>query len=188
MTPHISLRLNSTPLWAVWRISQYLEILCTTSTFDGEFYRWTPGGEAQKLDIESFTPAADSRILQADFQGNLYVFYRVSQTDTGSIDNYLVKYDAFGMELARENISRLTRQFMPYETAVDEEGRLYLMGSGRLLQFDGACNYVGAAETPEDEDLIWLAGDEGDMYTAAFEIPEHIGDLSGKPSMTKRQS
>lgn len=135
------------------------------STFDGEFYQWTPGGEAQKLDIESFTPAADSRILQADFQGNLYVFYRVSQTDTGSIDNYLVKYDAFGKELARENISRLTRQFMPYETAVDEEGRLYLMGLGRLLQFDEACNYVGSAETPEDEDLIWLAGDDrGHVY------------------------
>ncbi len=131
------------------------------STFDGEFYQWTPGGEAQKLDIESFSPAADSRILQADFQGNLYVFYRVSQTDTGSIDNYLVKYDASGKELAKENISRLTRQFMPYETAVDAEGRLYLMGPGRLLQFDGACNYVGVAETPEDEDLIWLAGNEG---------------------------
>lgn len=135
------------------------------STFDGEFYLWTPGGEAQKLDIESFTPAADSRILQADIQGNLYVFYRVRQTDTGSIDNYLVKYDASGKELARENISRLTRQFVPYETAVDAEGRLYLMGSGRLLQFDGACNYVGAAETPEDEDLSWLAGDDrGHVY------------------------
>ena len=137
------------------------------STFDGEFYQWTPGGVVQKLDIASFTPEADGRILQADFQGNLYVFYHVpeSQTNTDFAANYLVKYDADGKELARENISRLTRQFSPYETAVDAEGRIYLMGNDRLLQFDGACNYIGAAESPEEERLIWLAGDDrGHVY------------------------
>ncbi len=41
------------------------------STFDGEFYQWTPGGEAKELDIEPFTTETCRRLLQADHQGNL---------------------------------------------------------------------------------------------------------------------
>ena len=91
------------------------------STFDGEFYQWTPGGEAKRLDIEPFMEETDSRLLQADLQGNLYVFYRVPNPPN-SASYYLVKYDAAGKELARQNVSLLTSQFSPYETAVDGEG------------------------------------------------------------------
>ena len=70
----------------------------------------------------------DSRLLQADLQGNLYVFYQVWVTSSHSFFDYLVKYDAAGKELAKQNVSLLTSQFSPYETAVDGEGRLYLKG------------------------------------------------------------
>ena len=91
------------------------------STFDGEFYQWTPGGEARKLDIEPFMEETDSRLLQADLQRNLYVFYSVPNPPNSDFC-YLVKYDAAGKELARQNVSLLTSQFSPYETAVDGEG------------------------------------------------------------------
>ena len=134
------------------------------STFDGEFYQWTPGGEAKKLDIEPFMEETDSRLLQADLQGNLYVFYRVPNPPN-SASYYLVKYDAAGKELARQNVSLLTSQFSPYETAVDGEGRLYLKGIDKLLLFDGTCNYVGTLEAPEGENPIWLTGDAaGHVY------------------------
>ena len=134
------------------------------STFDGEFYQWTPGGEAKKLDIEPFMEETDSRLLQADLQGNLYVFYRVPNPPN-SASYYLVKYDAAGKELARQNVSLLTSQFSPYETAVDGEGRLYLKGIDKLLLFDGTCNYVGTVEAPEGENPIWLTGDAaGHVY------------------------
>ena len=100
------------------------------STFDGEFYQWTPGGEVRKLDIDPFTIEADHRLLQADYrllqadhQGNLYVFYSVPDPLKPDF-RYLVKYDAAGKELAKQNVSLLTSQFTPYETAVDGEGRL----------------------------------------------------------------
>lgn len=141
------------------------------STFDGEFYQWTPGREAQKLDVEPFIPEPgsliDSRTLQADLEGNLYVFYRVrgSRENNYSDANYLVKYDAAGKELARANVSHLTSQFIPYETAVDAEGRLYLMGIAGLLLFDETCSYAGAVQSPEGESVSWLAGDdEGHVY------------------------
>ena len=134
------------------------------STFDGEFYQWTPGGEAKRLDIEPFMEETDSRLLQADLQGNLYVFYRVPNPPN-SASYYLVKYDAAGKELARQNVSLLTSQFSPYETAVDGEGRLYLKGIDKLLLFDGTCNYVGTLEAPEGENPIWLTGDAaGHVY------------------------
>nr|WP_300820052.1 extracellular solute-binding protein [uncultured Acetatifactor sp.] len=134
------------------------------STFDGEFYQWTPGGEAKELDIEPFMEETDSRLLQADLQGNLYVFYRVPNPPN-SASYYLVKYDAAGKELARQNVSLLTSQFSPYETAVDGEGRLYLKGIDKLLLFDGTCNYVGTLEAPEGENPIWLTGDAaGHVY------------------------
>jgi hypothetical protein len=134
------------------------------STFDGEFYQWTPGGETKKLDIEPFMEETDSRLLQADLQGNLYVFYRVPNPPN-SASYYLVKYDAAGKELARQNVSLLTSQFSPYETAVDGEGRLYLKGIDKLLLFDGTCNYVGTLEAPEGENPIWLTGDAaGHVY------------------------
>ncbi|MCI9574514.1 MAG: extracellular solute-binding protein [Lachnospiraceae bacterium] len=141
------------------------------STFDGEFYQWTPGGEAKKLDIEPFTIEvddcllqADRRLLQADHQGNLYVFYHVPNPLKSDFC-YLVKYDAAGKELARQNVSLLTSQFSPYETAVDGEGRLYLKGMDKLLLFDGTCSYIGAVNPPEGEDPIWLAGDAaGHVY------------------------
>ena len=134
------------------------------STFDGEFYQWTPGGEAKKLDIEPFMEETDSRLLQADLQGNLYVFYRVPNPPN-SASYYLVKYAAAGKELARQNVSLLTSQFSPYETAVDGEGRLYLKGIDKLLLFDGTCNYVGTLEAPEGENPIWLTGDAaGHVY------------------------
>lgn len=137
------------------------------STFDGEFYQWTPGEETRKLDIEPFTPEADSRMLQADLQGNLYVFYHVSNRLTYSdyATNYLVKYDASGKELARENVSQPTRRFSPEETAVDAEGRLYLRGVERVLLFDDMCRYAGAVEAPEEGSPEWLAGDDnGHVY------------------------
>ena len=139
------------------------------STFDGEFYQWTPGGEAKKLDIEPFTAEADSRILQADHQGNLYVFYSVPEP-LKSDTRYLVKYDAAGKELARQNVSLLTSQFAPYETAVDGEGRLYLRGMDKLLQFDGACNCIGTVEPPEGERPSWLAADTtGHVYCSLYD-------------------
>ena len=134
------------------------------STFDGEFYQWTPGGEAKELDIEPFTTEACRRRLQADHQGNLYVFYSVPNPPK-SDTRYLVKYDAAGKELARQNVSPLTSQFVPYETAADGEGRLYLKGIDKLLLFDGTCNYVGTLEAPEGENPIWLTGDAaGHVY------------------------
>nr|WP_305132434.1 extracellular solute-binding protein [uncultured Acetatifactor sp.] len=134
------------------------------STFDGEFYQWTPGGEAKRLDIEPFMEETDSRLLQADLQGNLYVFYSVPNPPNSDFC-YLVKYDAAGKELARQNVSLLTSQFSPYETAVDGEGRLYLKGIDKLLLFDGTCNYVGTLEAPEGENPIWLTGDAaGHVY------------------------
>lgn len=146
------------------------------STFDGEFYQWTPGGEAKKLDIEPFTLEvdshllqADSRLLQADYQGNLYVFYSVPDPPKSDFC-YLIKYDAAGRELARKNVSLLTSQFSPYETAVDGEGRLYLKGIDKLLQFDGDCSYVGAVEAPEGESPSWLAGDAaGHVYCCLYD-------------------
>ncbi len=133
-------------------------------TFDGEFYQWTPGEEAKKLDIEPFTTEACRRRLQADHQGNLYVFYSVPNPPK-SDTRYLVKYDAAGKELARQNVSPLTSQFVPYETAADGEGRLYLKGIDKLLLFDGTCNYVGTLEAPEGENPIWLTGDAaGHVY------------------------
>lgn len=137
------------------------------STFDGEFYRWTPGEEPRKMDIEPFTPEADHRFLQADLQGNLYVFYQVldSLTYSDYATIYLVKYDVSGKELAKENVSQLTRRFGPEETAVDAEGRLYLRGMGRVLLFDSMCRYAGAANSPEEESPDWLAGDDnGHVY------------------------
>ncbi|MCM1237986.1 MAG: extracellular solute-binding protein [Lachnospiraceae bacterium] len=139
------------------------------STFDGEFYRWTPGEEAQKLDIEPFLSEvgnpADSRTLQADPQGNLYVFYRVKDSQSASSAEYLVKYDAAGKELARESVTLLTRQFIPGETMVDAEGRLYLRGMNNILLFDGLCGYLGEAKCAEEENPEWLAGDtEGHVY------------------------
>lgn len=139
------------------------------STFDGEFYQWTPGGEAKKLDIELFTTETCSRLLQADHQGNLYVFYSVPDPPK-SDTRYLVKYDAAGKELSRQNVSLLTSQFGPYETAVDGEGRLYLKGMGKLLQFDGDCSYAGAVEAPEGENPSWLAGDAaGHVYCSLYD-------------------
>ncbi len=137
------------------------------STFDGEFYQWTPGEDVQRLDIEFFTPEADRRVLQADLQGNLYVFYQVSDSQTYSSHstNYLVKYDASGKELARENVSQTTRGFSPEETAVDAKGRLYLRGVEGILLFDNMCRYAGAAESPEGESPSFLAGDDkGHVY------------------------
>lgn len=148
------------------------------STFDGEFYQWTPGEEARRMDIEPFTPEVDSRILQADSQGNLYVFYQVSDslTSSNSSVNYLVKYDASGKELARQNVSLITRGFIPYETAVDAEGRLYLMGRDEILLFDGMCHYAGAAESPEEESVSWLAGDDkGHVYCCLYDIRTYRG-------------
>ncbi len=149
------------------------------STFDGEFYQWTPGGEAKKLDIDSFTIEvdhrllqADHRLLQADHQGNLYVFYNVPDPPK-SATRYLVKYDAAGKELARQNVSLPTSQFFPYETAADGEGRLYLKGMGKLLQFDGDCSYAGAVEAPEGETPIWLAGDAaGHVYCCLYDTQD----------------
>ena len=99
------------------------------STFNGEFYQWTPGGEARKLDIDPFTIEVDHRLLQADYrllqadhQGNLYVFYSVPNPLKSDF-RYLVKYDAAGKELAKQNVSLLTSQFLPYETAADGERR-----------------------------------------------------------------
>lgn len=138
------------------------------STFDGEFYQWTPGGEAKELDIEPFTTEACRRRLQADHQGNLYVFYSVPNPPK-SDTRYLVKYDAAGKELARQNVSPLTSQFVPYETAADGEGRLYLKGIDKLLLFDGTCNYVGTVEAPEGENPSWLAGDAaGHVYCRLY--------------------
>ncbi len=150
------------------------------STFDGEFYQWTPGGEAKKLDIDSFTIEvdhrllqADHRLLQADHQGNLYVFYNVPNPPKSDF-RYLVKYDAAGKELARQNVSLPTSQFFPYETAADGEGRLYLRGMGKLLQFDGDCSYVGAVEAPEGEHPNWLAGDAaGHVYCYLYDTQDN---------------
>ena len=139
------------------------------STFDGEFYQWTPGGEAKELDIEPFTTEACRRRLQADPQGNLYVFYSVPDPPR-SDTCYLVKYDAAGKELAKQNVSLLTSQFTPYETAVDGEGRLYLIGMDKLLQFDGACNCIGTVEAPEGEMPNWLAADTaGHVYCSLYD-------------------
>nr|WP_300849526.1 extracellular solute-binding protein [uncultured Acetatifactor sp.] len=146
------------------------------STFDGEFYQWTPGGEVRKLDIDPFTIEADHRLLQADYrllqadhQGNLYVFYSVPDPLKPDF-RYLVKYDAAGKELAKQNVSLLTSQFTPYETAVDGEGRLYLIGMDKLLQFDGACNCIGTVEAPEGEMPNWLAADTaGHVYCSLYD-------------------
>ena len=138
-------------------------------TFDGEFYQWTPGEEARKLDIEPLSAETGSRILQADFQGNLYVFYQVWVTSSHSFFDYLVKYDAAGKELAKQNVSLLTSQFSPYETAADGEGRLYLKGIDKLLLFDGTCGYIGAVKAPEGETPSWLAGDAaGHVYCSLY--------------------
>ena len=143
------------------------------STFDGEFYQWTPGGETKKLDIEPFMEETDSRLLQADLQGNLYVFYSVPDPLKPDF-RYLVKYDAAGKELAKQNVSLLTSQFTPYETAVDGEGRLYLIGMDKLLQFDGACNCIGTVEAPEGENPSWLAGDAaGHVYCSLYDTQDN---------------
>ena len=143
------------------------------STFDGEFYQWTPGGEAKELDIEPFTTEACRRRLQADPQGNLYVFYSVPDPPR-SDTCYLVKYDAAGKELAKKNVSLLTSQFVPYETAADGEGRLYLKGGDKLLQFDGECDYVGVVEAPEGEYPSWLAGDAaGHVYCSLYDTQDN---------------
>ena len=143
------------------------------STFDGEFYQWTPGGEAKELDIEPFTTEACRRRLQADHQGNLYVFYSVPNPLKSDF-RYLVKYDAAGKELAKQNVSLLTSQFLPYETAVDGEGRLYLKGGDKLLQFDGECDYVGVVEAPEGEYPSWLAGDAaGHVYCSLYDTQDN---------------
>ena len=143
------------------------------STFDGEFYQWTPGGEAKELDIEPFTTEACRRRLQADPQGNLYVFYSVPNPLKSDF-RYLVKYDAAGKELAKQNVSLLTSQFLPYETAVDGEGRLYLIGMDKLLQFDGECDYVGVVEAPEGEYPSWLAGDAaGHVYCSLYDTQDN---------------
>nr|WP_296466974.1 extracellular solute-binding protein [uncultured Acetatifactor sp.] len=143
------------------------------STFDGEFYQWTPGGEAKKLDIEPFTTEACRRRLQADPQGNLYVFYSVPDPPR-SDTCYLVKYDAAGKELAKKNVSLLTSQFVPYEMAADGEGRLYLKGGDKLLQFDGECDYVGVVEAPEGETPMWLAGDAaGHVYCSLYDTQDN---------------
>ena len=143
------------------------------STFDGEFYQWTPGGEAKELDIEPFTTEACRRRLQADHQGNLYVFYSVPNPPK-SDTRYLVKYDAAGKELAKQNVSLLTSQFLPYETAADGEGRLYLIGMDKLLQFDGACNCIGTVEAPEGEYPSWLAGDAaGHVYCSLYDTQDN---------------
>ena len=143
------------------------------STFDGEFYQWTPGGEAKELDIEPFTTEACRRRLQADPQGNLYVFYSVPDPPR-SDTCYLVKYDAAGKELAKKNVSLLTSQFVPYEMAADGEGRLYLKGGDKLLQFDGECDYVGVVEAPEGEYPSWLAGDAaGHVYCSLYDTQDN---------------
>ena len=143
------------------------------STFDGEFYQWTPGGEAKELDIEPFTTEACRRRLQADPQGNLYVFYSVPDPPR-SDTCYLVKYDAAGKELAKKNVSLLTSQFVPYEMAADGEGRLYLKGGDKLLQFDGECDYVGVVEAPEGETPMWLAGDAaGHVYCSLYDTQDN---------------
>lgn len=142
------------------------------STFDGEFYRWTPGEEARKLDIAPFTSEsgdpADSRLLQADPQGNLYVFYHVPGLPADS--TYLVKYDAAGKELARTSVTQFTRQFNPEETTVDAEGRLYLRGIGNVLLFDETCRHLGAAKSFEGEHPSTLTRDqEGHVYCCLYD-------------------
>lgn len=131
------------------------------STSTEEFYRWNPddGSELEQLMIPQFDEAVDSWVLQPDRQGGFYVIY------SGAGKTYLTRYDMEGTELLREEITNLVEGYAIEDTAVDEEGHLFIRGGWEVFVFDtnGAHHMTVVASEPEMINRL-TGSEKGEVY------------------------
>lgn len=142
-------------------------------TKEGDFYRWFPdsGDEPEKLSL----PVPDREnyeegMLQPASDGSYYLICRmfkeeISEDDVDFTDTYLAKYSPQGEELFLKKISVLVPGCVVQETAVDDEGHLFVLAGGKLLLFDTDGTHKMTVVPETDESINGLARDgSGAVY------------------------